>query len=180
MSRKKHNLTRLPTIDIPYRSAFAKYGVQVATLMDRLAESGAEQSTKSMPPSTMKWSLACERSPDPPNVTDQKVFSDYLAVNSSYYLKVIAGKWISFEPVIPTPPQFMAQFEQRARHITTSRLEHLQAELAVASLPEALEQEPELLKSFREWCEEHDHDQRWATIARIALEHLIESDSDSE
>lgn len=30
MSRQKQNLTRLPTIDIPYRSAFAKYGVQVA------------------------------------------------------------------------------------------------------------------------------------------------------
>ena len=171
----RQNLTGLPTIDIPYRNASEKYGGQVATLMDRLAESRAEQATKSMPPHTMKWSLVCERAADPPNLTDQRAFADYLAVNSSYYLKVIAGKWLSFEPIIPTPPQFMAQFEQRARHITNSRLEQLEAGEAVVRLPAPTSQESSLMLAFREWCREHEHDQRWATIAQLAIEQLIDS-----
>ncbi len=173
MASKYPGLVKLPAIDIPYSKASERYGGQVAMIMDKLLSSRADPSTKAYQAHQMKWSISCERAPDPENTTDVRFFVDYLATNSKFYLRVIANKWTSFEEIFTAPPQFMAQFEQRARHITNSRLE-MRDEEAVIPIQDNAE-ENQMLNTFDAWCRDNGPDQKLATIARMSLEYLIDS-----
>lgn len=170
-------LAAADTVDIPYSTVQAKYSGQLVQIIDRLNASSAKPETKAKPPQKMNWKLACLRAPDPPHITDLQGFLDYLTTNSEVYLKLVVDRFIDYEPIHVIPAHFMAQFEQRAKWITDHRKQEQQAAQAVLPF-NGQDEEPAsgLQAALEEWCREHPHNHRLATVARVALEQLLESE----
>lgn len=123
MTPKEHvELSELPAIDISYASAKLHYSGAVAALMDKLASSKTSAKAKAMKPQDFKWSIVFNRSEDPPNTTDPKVFVSYLSANSKHWLKARGGGWKNYEELPgAVPQQVLANYEQRASLICHQR-----------------------------------------------------------
>lgn len=181
----REQITRLSAADvveIPYSTVQAKYAGQLAQLMDRLNKSSARPDTKAKPPQKMNWYLACLRADDPPEITDAEAFRAYLAANSEVHLKVVADRFIDYEPLHLVPAHFMAQFEQRARWITDHRKQEQQVEEAMMPFNGQADKPllPATLASLEAWCREYPHNRRLAIVARVALEQLLESEGNDD
>ncbi len=168
------DFSKLPYIDIPYTTA-EKYKGQVAVLMDRLADSQSGKA-KELKPKEFKWKLLHRRAEDPKSTTDPEAFTAALCAESEYWLKASGAGWVGYEPISVTPPQFRAQYEQRAKLICGQRVAAKSEEKDDTDIfQESPNGHVDLLGAFDDWCRQHaSYDKRIASIARLALIKLVE------
>ena len=153
-------------IIIPYQSAAAKYGMQVANIMSQIRSSRAYTAID-MQPHEFRWLIRYTMSPDPSDITDAEEFSEYLGKHSEVSLVARGGKAKWIEPLPVVPPQVKARFDERARLICGRQNRQNDTE-------DTRESDVSPVDHLNKWLEANPQaDRRLAKVARFALEQLI-------
>lgn len=175
----RRNLTsNLPEVPLPYGAASQRYGVQVATLMERLQVSRAP-SAKQHKASEFAWSLIYEQADDP-ETRDEALFLEQLASRSTIYLLARGFHWRDWEEIPkPVPSQIMVRFQERAKLICGQPSAPDPGQAVSGSSMTPTVPFSTLLQAFKAWCKSHpDADRRLVVIAEVTLVQLIKSETE--